>query len=319
MTMSLGGRIDPVRVLRSAAPVIVLVALVAGLAVADPSFLELDSLRALADSSSAMLLLAIGVTGVVLCGGIDLSVAALASLCSVLFAQWVPHLGIWAAIPVIAVATVAGAVQGAFHVFTQTPSFIVTLGGMALWSGLALTISGATTISVSDETVTTWTQRLPLGVPAAFLAALIVAGLIGSVGVFTPAGRWMRAIGTSEPAALLAGVPVATTKIAAFAVSGGCAGAAAVVMVSRGYSGAPRLADSLLLPAVAAIVVGGTAITGGHGGIGRTVVGAMVVAVLRVGLSVVDIDQAWENVIYGLIVIAAVALTIDRSRLSVLK
>ena len=131
--------------------------------------------------------------------------------------------------------------------------------------------------------------------------------------------RWLIAIGSSEPAALLAGVPVAQTKIAVFVVSGACAGFAGVMLVGRTFSGAPSLADSLLLPVVAAIVVGGTAITGGFGGIGRTVIGVLIITVLRVGLSVAGVDSSYEQIFYGVLVIAAVALTIDRSKLPFVK
>jgi len=112
---------------------------------------------------------------------------------------------------------------------------------------------------------------------------------------------------------------VSQTKIVVFAVSGACAGFAGVMLVGRTFSGAPSLADSLLLPVVAAIVVGGTAITGGFGGIGRTVVGVLIITVLRVGLSVAGVDSSYEQIFYGVLVIAAVALTIDRSKLPFVK
>ena len=114
-------------------------------------------------------------------------------------------------------------------------------------------------------------------------------------------------------------MPVDAVKIGAFAVSGGCAGLAAVLLVARNYSGSPTVADSLLLPAVAAIVVGGTAITGGHGSLWRTLAGALVVTLLRVGLSTVGVSSAYEQILYGAIIIVAVALTLDRSKVLVIK
>ena len=305
--------------LRQVIPVAVLIALVLAVSAKDSSFLGVNSQRTLAASSSPLLILAVGATFVVMCGCIDLSVAALASFGSVLFAMWVPSMGLAAVIPVVAVTSAAGALQGVVHVAAQIPSFVVTLGGMALWSGVALWISDATPIAVLDRSIIDLgTDRL-FGVPVPVIAALAVAVIAGVVMRATPVGRWVRATGSSETASYLAAVPVIATKISAFAFSGFCAGFAAVVLVARGQSGAPRLADSLLLPVIAAVVVGGTAITGGHGGIGRTVVGVMIVAVLRVGLSVVDIAQTWEQILYGALVIVAAALTIDRSKLAVLK
>jgi ribose transport system permease protein len=104
-----------------------------------------------------------------------------------------------------------------------------------------------------------------------------------------------------------------------FAVSGLCAGISGLLLVARTFSGAPTLADSLLLPTVAAVVVGGTAITGGFGGLGRTFLGVLIITVLRVGLGIMGVDPSYEQISYGLVVIIAVALTLDRSKLLVLK
>jgi len=318
LTIAARNRLTPDS-LRQAIPLTVLIALVLAVSSRDSDFLSADSLRALADSSTPLLILGVGVTLVVMCGGIDLSVAALASFGSVLFAMWVPSMGFWAAVPAIAVTTGAGLVQGVVHVVAQIPSFVVTLGGMALWSGVALTVSDAAPIAMRNRTILDFGDKELWGVPLTVIAALVVALIAAVAMVTTPLGRWIRATGNSETAAYLAGVPVRATKIGSFAFSGFCAGAAAVVIVARGESGGPSSADTLLLPVVAAVVVGGTAITGGHGGIGRTVVGVLIVAVLRVGLSVIDISQTWEQVLYGALIIIAAALTIERSKLAVLK
>lgn len=300
-------------------PSAVLVLLVLALSTRNPDLRSAGSLLAIADSAAPLAVLAVGVTLVILCGGIDLSIAALAALSSVLLALWTPALGTAAALPVVAVAALAGALQGAVHVTARVPSFIVTLGGLALWSGTALVISGARTIPITDLDAIRWAFTPVAGVPSAVLIALAVVVLLGSVLRLTPAGRWVRAVGHAEPAARLAGIPVDAVKVAAFTASGACAGLAAVLLVARTYSGAPSLGITLLLPAVAAVVVGGTAITGGHGGIGRTVVGALIVVVLRVGLSLVGVESGAESVIYGVLTIGAVALTIDRAKLDVLK
>jgi ribose transport system permease protein len=300
-------------------PTTVLAVLVVALSLRNPDLRSLGSLLTIADSAAPLLVLAVGVTLVILCGGIDLSIAALAALSSVLFALWIPALGAAAAVPVVVLAAAAGALQGTVHVRARVPSFIVTLGGLALWSGIALVVSGARTVPVADLQAIRWAFTTVAGMPSAVLVALAVVALIGAVLRFTPAGRWVRAVGHAEPAARLAGIPVDAVKVAAFTASGACAGLAAVLLVGRTYSGAPSLGSSLLLPAVAAVVVGGTAITGGHGGIGRTVVGALIVVVLRVGLSLVGIDSGVEAIVYGVLTIGAVAVTLDRSKLQICK
>jgi ribose transport system permease protein len=300
-------------------PTVVLVLLLLALSTRNADLLTPDGLLALADSAAPLMVLATGVTLVILCGGIDLSIAALAALSSVLFALWIPSLGPLAAVAVVVVAALAGAVQGLVHVTAKVNSFIVTLGGLALWSGIALVISGARTVPVTDIAMIRWAFTPVAGIPSAVLIALTVVLLLGAVLRLTPAGRWVRAVGHAEQAARLAGIPVGAVKVAAFTASGACAGLAGVLLVARTFSGAPSLGATLLLPAVAAVVVGGTAITGGLGGIGRTVVGALIVIVLRVGLSLVGVDAGYESIIYGVLIIGAVALTIDRAKLDVLK
>ena len=300
-------------------PTVVLVLLLLTLSTRNSDLLTADGLLALADSAAPLMVLAIGATLVILCGGIDLSIAALAALSSVLFAMWIPSLGPAAAVAVVAVGGLAGAVQGLVHVTAKVNSFIVTLGGLALWSGIALVISGARTVPVTDIDAIQWAFTDVAGIPSAVLIALAVVVVLGAVLRMTPAGRWVRAVGHAEQAARLSGIPVGAVKVAAFTASGACAGLAGVLLVARTFSGAPTLGATLLLPAVAAVVVGGTAITGGLGGIGRTVVGALIVIVLRVGLSLVGVDAGFESIIYGVLIIGAVALTIDRAKLDVLK
>jgi ribose transport system permease protein len=306
--------------LTSFMPVIALVALLAALTVADPDFLTQRSLTAAVRTSAPLVVLAAGATLVVLCGGIDLSIAALCSLTTVLFAMWLPDLGGLTTLAVIAAAGAIGAVQGIAHVLLRIPSFIVTLGGMSIFSAIALVTSDAGPIRVVDRDATTWLNLYVAGVvPMSFFVALLVVAVVSLVLRLTPMESWVRATGYSESAARLAGTPVDAVKVAAFTLSGACAGLAAVMLVSRNFSGSPTMADNLLLPAVAAIVVGGTAITGGHGSLWRSLAGALVVTLLRVGLPIVGVPSAWEQILYGAIIVAAVALTLDRSKVLIIK
>ncbi|WP_328473252.1 ABC transporter permease [Actinoplanes sp. NBC_00393] len=301
-------------------PLIALVALVIALTIADPDFLTQRSLTAVSRTAAPLIVLAAGATLVVLCGGIDLSIAALASLSTVFLALWLPDLGGLATPAVILVAATIGVVQGVAHVVLRIPSFIVTLGGMSILSAVALVVSGAGTVRVVDDSSVKWLDLYVAGyVPMSFAVAVIVVALIAVVLKVTPLHSWVSATGYSESAARLAGTPVDLVKIGAFCVSGACAGLAAVMLVSRQFSGGPTMADNLLLPAVAAIVVGGTAITGGHGSVWRSLAGALVVTLLRVGLPIVGVPSAYEQILYGAIIVTAVALTLDRSRISIIK
>ncbi|GGN11751.1 ribose transport system permease protein [Actinoplanes campanulatus] len=310
----------PARRLTGFMPIIALAVLVAALTVADPGFLTQRSLTAASRTAAPLIVLAAGATLVVLCGGIDLSIAALASLSTVLLALWLPDLGGLATPVVVLVATVIGAVQGTAHVLLRIPSFIVTLGGLSILSAVALVVSGAGTVRVVDDSAVKWLDLYVGGyVPMSFAVAVVVVALIALVLRVTPLHSWISATGYSESAARLAGTPVDLVKVGAFCVSGACAGLAAVMLVSRQFSGGPTMADNLLLPAVAAIVVGGTAITGGHGSVWRSLAGALVVTLLRVGLPIVGVPSAYEQILYGVIIVVAVALTLDRSRVSIIK
>ena len=301
------------------APVAVLMVLLAALGSFEPSFLSLYSLSVLAGESSVILLLAVGQTLVILLGGIDLSMAALASLASVLIALVLPSAGPLGLLGVLALTTGIGAAQGFVHARAQIPSFVVTLAGLGLWSGAALFIAH-TTIPVSEGyEVVGWLEGRTFRVPHAFAFSIAMLLVLMAMLRWLPIGRHLYAIGMGEVAALLSGIRVARVKVIVFALSGLFSGLAGMVMVARTYSGNPTIADSLLLPSIAAVVVGGTAITGGFGSLGRTLVGVLTIAVLRVGIAVVGLDPAYEPIAYGVLVAGAVALTIDRSKTATVK
>jgi len=291
----------------------VLVLLVLAIASIVPSFLSIYSLGVLVGESSVILLLAMAQTPVMLLGSIDVSTAALASLTSVLVATFLPGLGAAAVVGALCLATALGGLQGLVHARAQLPSFIVTLAGLGLWSGIALTIAHATVRIGEGYPVIGWLEARTLGIPPSFLCGLAVLGLLQLVLSRSPLGRRLYAIGMGEPAALLSGVSVWRVRVFAFASSGLCSGLAGVVMAARTSSGNPTIADSLLLPSIAAVVAGGTAITGGHGGLGRTLVGALVVTVIRIGVGVTGIAPAYEPIAFGALVVIAAAATVDRA------
>ena len=305
--------------LRHVAPVIVLVLLLGVLGWIEPSFLSLYSLRVLASESSVLIFLATGQTLVILLGGIDLSIAALASLASVLIALSVPSAGASGLMGVLALTTGIGAAQGYLHARTQVPSFVVTLAGLGLWSGIALVIAPATIPVVAGYPVVGWLGSRILGVTASFAFAVAVLVLLMVMLRWLPFGRYVYAIGKGEGAAIVSGIRVVRVKMLAFALSGLFAGLAGMEMVARTHSGHPTIANALLLPCIAAVVVGGTAITGGSGGLGRTLAGVLTIAVLRVGIAVVGLDPGYEPLAYGVVVVGAVALTIDRSKMAIVK
>lgn len=304
--------------LRRFAPLLVLVGLVIGLTLERSDFMSIGQQQQLVESAAPLLVFATGMTVVVMCGGIDLSIAAFAGFASLWFARFVPHLGIGALVAVMLLGAAIGTVQGVIHVKAQIPSFVVTLGGLALWAGFALLQDKPSILIASNSSVLALDGRL-VGVPRLAILAGSLALVTGLLMWATPVGRWVRAVGSNETAAYLSGVPVVATRIAAFAFCTMCAALAGCMVAIDQTNGSPGTGSTQLLPTVAAVVVGGTAITGGVGGVGRTVVGVLIVKVLGTGLSIIGIGQKWENILYGALVIVAAALTIDRSKLTVVK
>ena len=298
---------------RRFAPVAVLALLVGLTGAVHPPFLWPDNLRALADDASAILLLAAGQTLVVMLGSIDLSVAALAGLTSVLIALAVPSLGFGGVAGVLALTTLLGAFQGLVHARAQLPSVVVTLAGFGMWSGLALAIAQATVAVGAGYSAVAWLEGSSLGVPHSFAFALAALVALASSLRWLPLGRRVRAIGLNCAAAQLCGIRVDRVKVIAFAVSGLFSGLAGMTMVARTSSGSPTIADSLLLPCIAAVVMGGTALAGGIGGPVRTLIGALTITVLRGGIAATGLDPAFEPIAYGVLVVTAVALASERT------
>jgi ribose transport system permease protein len=306
---------------QGAIPPTLLVLLVLIVEIGSPGFLTGETLALLLANTAVLFILATGVTFVILLGGIDLSIQAVASLASVILAQLLPLLGIFAFPVAIGAGTLFGLLSGFVHVRLRVPSFVATLATGGVVAGIALWIAEGRAITIEEggRNSTMWVNGAIAGVPV----VAIVAGAIGLVSFlalrYLRFGRYSLAVGAGEPAALAAGVNVDQVKIIAFAVSGTLAAIAGVVLAARLSSGSPSLANQLLLPAIAAVIVGGTAITGGLGGVARTAVGSLIISIVRIGMTFIGVNIFAENVVFGAVLIVAVAITIDRSKIPVIK
>jgi len=304
-----------------AIPPALLVGLVILIELAAPGFLTGETLSLLLANTAVLFVLATGVTFVILLGGIDLSIQAVASLASVVLAQLLPTCGLLA-FPIAILAGLAfGFLSGIVHVRLRVPSFVATLATAGIVTGMALWISDGRAITIEEggRANTTWINGTLFGLPVVVLLAAVV-GLTSFLALrYTRFGRQSLAVGAGEPAAWAAGINVDRTKIIAFAVSGMLAAIAGVILASRLSSGSPVLANQLLLPAIAAVIVGGTAITGGLGGVARTAIGALIISLVRIGMTFVGVNIFAENIVFGSVLIIAVAITIDRSKIAVIK
>ena len=307
--------------LRDLAPLLLLLVLCGILAATAPGFASHDTLSVVLSDMSSLFVLAAGVTFVILLGGIDLSIQAVASLGSVVLAQMLPRVGASAFLFVLATGLLSGLLSGIVHVRLRVPSFVATLATAGVASGIALLLANGRTITIGAEQrrLTGWLNGMALGVPSVSLLALAI-GLIGFVVLrYTRFGRYSMAVGAGEPAALAAGINVDRVKITAFAASGMLAAVSGAILGCRMSSGSPGLANQLLLPAIAAVIVGGTAITGGLGGMGRTAIGALIISIVQLGMTFLGVDIFAQQTVFGLMLVGAVAVTIDRSKLAVIK
>jgi ribose transport system permease protein len=307
--------------LRQWLPLATLVILVAVVGVMQPVFLEPSTLLQLASDTAVLFILATGVTFVIMLGGIDLSIQSMASLASVIVALTVARFGYGAFVLAVAVGALAGLLSGLAHVRLKVPSFIATLamGGVLFSTALVTSKERSITLGDVDRSYQTWITGTVFGVPNVIIIGLIVLAIAHTLQAHTRFGRYSAAIGAGEPAAYASGVKVDRQKVFAYVLSATFAALAGVILAGRLASGSPTLAAELLLPSIAAVVVGGTAITGGVGSIWRTLVGALIISVVRIGMTFLGVNIFAQNIVFGAVLIAAVAITIDRSKIPIVK
>jgi ribose transport system permease protein len=311
----------PVERLRRWLPLVTLLALMLLIGILQPAFLEPGTLLQLAGDSAVLFVLASGVSFVILAGGIDLSIQSMASLASVIVALTLHRLGYGAFLLAVAAGALAGWLGGLAHVRLKIPSFIATLAVGGVLTGAALVISHehSITLAASERAYLGWITGPTFGIPhEVIIGALLLLGA-DLLQRRTAFGRYVAAIGAGEAAAYASGVKVGRQKVLAFVISGTFAAFAGVMLAGRLASGSPTLANELLLPAVAAVVVGGTAITGGVGSIWRTLVGALIISVVRTGMTFVGVNIFAQEIVFGAVLVFAVAVTIDRSKIPVVK
>lgn len=308
--------------LRDYAPLATLIVLVLVVGAFSPTFLEANTLMLLSADTATLFIMATGLTFVIMLGGIDLSVQSVASLASVVMAVTLPSLGAACILAAILSGAVCGLASGIAQTRLRIPSFIATLALSGIAAACALVFSGTRSIPIPPglrETVFAFAASRSFGVPNEIFVALGVLLLCLFIERRTVFGRWSIAVGAGEPAALVAGVPVNRVKVAALVISGALAGLSGVVMGARLSAGSPTLADQFLLPAVAAVCVGGTALTGGVGSVARTLVGALIVSVVRIGMTFIGVDPFAQQIVFGAVLVLAVAATIDRAKIPVVK
>lgn len=302
-------------------PIVALIVLIAYFGARNSAFVSTGSAQNILRQMSFLTVLALAGTFVILIGGIDLSVAANATLAGILIAKWLDELGgPVAIILVLLIGGLVGLVNGLITTLLRVPSFLVTLGMMSVLDGISNTISKGGPVSYSSQLLNTLVNKSSIpGIPNGALIALILVAVFTVMAFATSYGRHMYAVGGNERAARLSGVRVRTVKLSVFALSGVVAAVAGIIFTGQASTGVPLGADPSLLNSIAAIVVGGTALSGGVGGPHRTLLGTLVIVILSSGMDITSVGPYTQLMVKGAVVIAAVALTIDRRRYGLIK
>jgi ribose transport system permease protein len=310
---------------RSWAPVAVLIALCLMIALVNSNFMTVSNFLRLLNTAAIPLVLTMGATFIILMGSIDLSVEGIVAVTAVMVSLLVANdvsaqaIGLWSVPLAVLVGGLMGLANGLLHVKLRTPSFMTTLGVGFAGVGIATAILGGVTVRISDQTFRFLSLGRVGGVPMAVWIAGAAVAVAYVIQERTRIGRWLYAIGTDEVTARHAGIPIERTRIVIFAIAGLFYGLGGVLSAAQFGQGHALISQGRLFTTVTAVVVGGTALSGGVGSVLNSVIGVLIVVVLTNGMVLMGIEPYVQQGVQGLLIIAAVALALDRSRLDVVK
>ncbi|MES2249283.1 MAG: ABC transporter permease [Pseudomonadota bacterium] len=322
-----GGCLDIVRLLLEGRAFFALIAIVAVFSLLSPVYFSTGNFLIMSSHVAIFGLLAIGMMIVILTGGIDLSVGSTLGLCGVVAGYLmqgvtidalglVLYLPVWAVVLLTcALGAFVGAVNGVLIACFKVPAFVATLGVLYVARGVALLITNGLTFNdlggrpELGNTGFNWLGfdqvfGMPVGVVVLAMVALVAVVLLKR----TAFGRWVYSTGGNARAAELSGVPVRFTTITVYVLSGVCAAIAGLVLSSQLTSAGPTAGTTYELTAIAAVVVGGAALTGGRGNVQGTLLGAFVIGFLSDGLVIIGVSSYWQTVFTGAVIVLAVLL-----------
>jgi ribose transport system permease protein len=300
-----------------------LIVIFAFFSIVSPNFLNYGNVTNILFSTVVIGTLALGTTFVIITGGIDLSIGTGMALCAVISGVLIVNAGVPLPLGVLGAILfggLIGLVNGLNVAVLGLPPFIATLAMMLVAQGLALVISGSTPIYFNDTPayidISTGSIIPGTDFPNAVLILAVVAVLAGVLLNKTVLGRYTYSIGSNEEATALSGIDVRRWKILIYTLAGLFTGLAGVMISARLGSAQPATGMGYELQAIAAVVIGGTSLSGGKGSIVGTVIGALIISVLNNGLQIMSIPQEWQNVILGCVILLAVYADMARKRAS---
>jgi ribose/xylose/arabinose/galactoside ABC-type transport system permease subunit len=297
-----------------------LLALVIVFFIGSENFLSLYNIKVILNSSIILLAVGLGQCFVILSGGIDLSVGGIMSLVSILYIIGLEKFGLLSFPLTVIIGCAAGLLNGILYTKLRIPSFICTLGTGGIFVSISYLLSPAPlSVSYRLSKYIDLVNGSIFGIKNIWFIALIIFALYFILQNYTYFGRTNYVIGNNEKMCWMSGVNVARSKIFAFVFSGFGSAIAGIILASTLYSGYATLGDIYVLQSIATVVIGGTALTGGVGGALNTFVGALIMGIIKNGLTVAGIDVYQQQAFLGLLIIIAVALTFDKSKIKIIK
>jgi ribose transport system permease protein len=308
------GRAWPARLGRSleVRMLVLAVVIAVGLSLLSPFFLTRSNIFNMLDQSVVIGIVAVGMTFVILTGGIDLSVGSVAGLTGIVLGLTLQHLSVPLS---IAVALGAGAgiglLSGLLINLFGLAAFVVTLGVMAIGRSLAYILSGQQSISTIPETMQNIVYTNVAGIPSNVLCLLVLYALAWAYLTYTKGGRTIYAVGSNREAARAAGLSTLFYSVLPYVLSGALAALAATFSISQLLSADPLMGNAMELDAIAAVVIGGASLYGGRGSMIGTLIGVFIMVMIRNGLNLMGVSPFWQGSAIGTIII--VALLVERA------
>jgi len=294
----------------------------------NPRFASVGNLQAILSAAGLPLIIGVGATLVILIGSIDLSVEGVMGASGMAFvlmsanSRGTSDLGGWAWVIAVGVGAALGLTSGIIYTKVKVPSFVVTLGMWYVGLGIAIILFGTQAIpTLTDNHLSTWAAQLTWGMPHSFELAAVVAILGAVVLRFTRFGRVTLAIGSNEEIAKSNGLAVTRNKIAVFAIAGALSGLAGIVAVIQLGMGSATVAQGQLFITIPAVVIGGTSLAGGKGGMFGTALGVLLLTTLNNGLILSGVSPNFQSAVSGAILVVAIIVTAisNRDRLRIAK
>lgn len=299
--------------LRDAGTLIGLMIIIITFSFLSPVFFTLPNLLNILQQSSINALIALGMTLVIISGGIDLSVGPTAALSAVLGATLMIA-GVPVPLAILAtlgIGALCGVFSGSLIAYAGLQPFIVTLGGLSLFRAIALIYTGGSPVFGIPLSFRSLINSTLFGIPVPIVIVAVIALTLWVVMNKTPLGEYILAIGGNEEAARVAGVPVKRTKVTVYVISGALASLAALILIGRLGAAEPTIGNLWELDAIAAAAIGGASLMGGKGSIFGTLIGVIILGALRNGLTLLNIQAFYQLLATGLIII--IAMLIDRA------